>query len=212
MHEPQFSHDFIRTLETLFSWRRDVRHFKKDPIPDVILNHLLSIACMAPSVGLSEPWRFIQVKTPKIKTEIYDLFKTTNKEAAQNYTSEQQILYNNLKLSGLDDAPHHIAVFSEENPTQGMGLGRQTMPQTTAYSTVMAIFSFWLAARAYGIGVGWVSILPPQHVKEILKTPDHWNFIAYLCVGYPQFTQDTPELENKGWEQRNPKRKEWIIR
>lgn len=208
----QFSQSFIEELETLFSWRRDVRHFETTPVPSDILDHLLSLACKAPSVGLSEPWRFIKVETLSTRQKIYELFKETNEQAAQHYESNQQKLYATLKLSGLNDAPHHIAVFSQKSPLQGKGLGRQTMPETTAYSTVMAIFSFWLAARAYGIGVGWVSILPPQHVTEILEAPDEWDFIAYLCVGYPKIIQDTPELETKGWEKRNPERKKWIIR
>lgn len=209
---PQFSQEFINELKTLFTWRRDVRHFQSTPVNEKLLDQLLSVACTAPSVGLSQPWRYIKVETPTLRQQIYDLFKNCNKEASQNYTSDQYKLYSNLKLSGLNDAPHHIAVFSEENPSQGKGLGRQTMPETTAYSTVMSIFSFWLAARAHNIGVGWVSILPPKEVKSILTVPDHWNFVAYLCVGYPQFQNETPELEQKGWEKRNPSRHKWIIR
>lgn len=212
MSPPQFSQNFIQDLEKLFSWRRDVRHFESTPVEESLLDYLLEISCMAPSVGLSEPWRYIKVETPAIRQKVYSLFKECNEQAAQHYTSEQQQLYANLKLSGLNDAPHHIAVFSEENPAQGKGLGRQTMPETTAYSTVMSIFSFWLAARAHNIGVGWVSILPPEKVKSILSVPDHWNFVAYLCVGYPQFQYETPELEQKGWEKRNPERQAWIIK
>lgn len=212
MSPPQFSQDFIQDLEKLFSWRRDVRHFESTPVDDQLLDYLLEISCMAPSVGLSQPWRYIKVETPTIRQKVYSLFKECNEQASQHYTSEQQQLYANLKLSGLNDAPHHIAVFSEENPAQGKGLGRQTMPETTAYSTVMSIFSFWLAARAHNIGVGWVSILPPEKVKEILTVPNHWNFVAYLCVGYPKFQYKTPELEQKGWEKRNPERQTWIIK
>ncbi|MDI2111982.1 5,6-dimethylbenzimidazole synthase [Commensalibacter nepenthis] len=212
MTAPQFSNDFILELEQLFSWRRDVRHFQSKPVDNQILDQLLSVASLAPSVGLSQPWRYIKVETPALREAIYTLFQECNHQAAQEYASEQQQLYSNLKLSGLNDAPHHIAVFSEANPQQGKGLGRQTMPETTAYSTVMSIFSFWLAARAYNIGVGWVSILPPEKVKLILTVPKDWNFVAYLCVGYPQFQNIIPELEEKGWEKRNPERQQWIIK
>lgn len=212
MSPPQFSQDFIQDLEKLFSWRRDVRHFQSTPVDDRLLDYLLEISCMAPSVGLSQPWRYIKVENPKLRQEVYTLFKECNYQAAQHYSSEEQQLYGNLKLSGLNDAPHHIAVFSEENPAQGKGLGQQTMPETTAYSTVMSIFSFWLAARAHNIGVGWVSILPPKKIKSILTVPNYWNFVAYLCVGYPQFQYETPELEQKGWEKRNPERQTWIIK
>ncbi|CAI3944159.1 Nitroreductase (NfnB) (PDB:1F5V) [Commensalibacter communis] len=212
MPTPQFSDDFIQELEQLFSWRRDVRHFQSKPVDNHILDQLLYVASLAPSVGLSQPWRYIKVETPALREQIYSLFQEYNQQAAQEYASEQQQIYSNLKLSGLNDAPHHIAVFSEINPAQGKGLGRQTMPETTNYSTVMSIFSFWLAARAYGIGVGWVSILPPSKVKSILTVPEDWNFIAYLCVGYPQFQNITPELEEKGWEKRNPERQQWIVK
>lgn len=210
MTKDQFSNDFIKELEALFTWRRDVRHFKSDPVSSEILDHLLSIAYKAPSVGLSEPWRFVKIETPEYRQKIYNHFLHTNQQAANHYHNQQKELYTSLKLSGLKEAPHHIAVFSERNPHQGKGLGRQTMPQTTVYSTVMAIFSFWLAARAYGVGVGWVSILSPHKIHKILDIPeDQWEFIAYLCVGYPQFTLETPELEKRGWEKRSQK-SEWI--
>lgn len=212
MVKERFSDNFIKELEQLFTWRRDVRHFKPDPVPDELMNHLLSLACKAPSVGLSEPWHFVKVDTPALRQKIHNIFKKHNNQASHDYNSTEQELYNSLKLSGLDDAPHHIAVFSERNPSQGKGLGRKTMPQTTAYSTVMAIFSFWLAARAYGVGVGWVSILSPIDICEILDIPETWEFIAYLCVGYPQLIRNKPELEEKGWENRNPNKSKWIIK
>ena len=212
MTKERFSDHFINELEQLFTWRRDVRHFKPDPIPDEIMNQLLAFACKAPSVGLSEPWYFIKINRPELRQKIYNVFKKNNLQASRDYSSDKQKLYNSLKLSGMDDAPHHIAVFSERNPDQGKGLGRKTMPQTTAYSTVMAIYSFWLAARAYGIGVGWVSIITPKDIHQILEIPETLEFIAYLCVGYPQTIRDKPELEEKGWEKRNSQKNKWIIK
>ena len=212
MTKERFSDHFINELEQLFTWRRDVRHFKPDPIPDEIMNQLLSFAYKAPSVGLSEPWYFIKINRPELRQKIYNVFKKNNLQASRDYSSDKQKLYNSLKLSGMDDAPHHIAVFSERNPDQGKGLGRKTMPQTTAYSTVMAIYSFWLAARAYGIGVGWVSIITPKDIHQILEIPETLEFIAYLCVGYPQTIRDKPELEEKGWEKRNSQKNKWIIK
>lgn len=212
MIKERFSDHFINELEQLFTWRRDVRHFKPDPIPDEIMDQLLSFACKAPSVGLSEPWYFIKINRPELRQKIHNVFKKNNLEASRDYSSDNQKFYNSLKLSGMDDAPHHIAVFSERNPDQGKGLGRKTMPQTTAYSTVMAIYSFWLAARAYGIGVGWVSIITPTDIHQILEIPETLEFIAYLCVGYPQMIRDKPELEEKGWEKRNSQKNKWIIK
>ncbi|MGL4686740.1 MAG: 5,6-dimethylbenzimidazole synthase [Commensalibacter sp.] len=210
MHPTEFTASFHQELEKLFLWRRDVRHFRTEPLPEELLDKLLNYAWMAPSVGLSEPWRFMRVDTPKYKHAIYEEFKRCNQEARNRYTSEKAEHYAKLKLAGLDDAPHHIAVFSEQNPEQGHGVGRQTMPETTLYSTVMAIFSFWLAARSYGVGVGWVSILDPQKVCAILETPKNWKFVAYLCVGYPKTLDDTPELERLGWEKRNLTHKKWF--
>jgi 5,6-dimethylbenzimidazole synthase len=109
-----------------------------------------------------------------------------------------------LKLAGLDEAPCHLAVFADPAPEQGHGLGRATMPETTAYSAVMAIHTLWLAARAVKLGLGWVSILDPASVTRVLDVPPEWVFVGYFCLGYPQVETDTPELERFGWEVRRP--------
>ena len=111
-------------------------------------------------------------------------------------------LYARLKLAGLDEAPCHLAVFAEPDPAQGRGLGRATMPETVAYSAVMAVHTLWLAARAEGLGMGWVSILDPATVVKALDTPPDWLFIGYFCLGVPSIASDTPELERLGWERR----------
>lgn len=116
-------------------------------------------------------------------------------------------LYARLKLAGLDEAPCHLAVFAEPDPAQGRGLGRATMPETVAYSAVMAVHTLWLAARAEGLGMGWVSILDPATVARALDIPRNWLFIGYFCLGVPSIASDTPELERLGWERRSaPKR------
>ncbi len=111
------------------------------------------------------------------------------------YSGERAARYAALKLSGLEQAPGHLAVFSESACETGHGLGRATMPETLDYSVVAAIVAAWLAARADGIGIGWVSILNPDRVREILDVPASWKFIGYLCVGYPEAECDSPELE-----------------
>jgi 5,6-dimethylbenzimidazole synthase len=107
-----------------------------------------------------------------------------------------------LKLAGLREAPCHLAVFADRSTIAGHGLGRRTMPEMADYSVVTAIFSMWLAARAEGVGMGWVSILDPAMIAQILDIPADWRFIGYFCLGYPQAADDTPELERAGWEQR----------
>jgi len=203
------SPDSAATLAHLLRWRRDVRHFRTDPVPAETLDALLKSACLAPSVGLSEPWRFCLVETPERRTAIRNEFTRCN-QIALSERGEDQDHYARLKLAGLDAAPHHVAVFSEQNPAQGRGLGRATMPDTTLWSTMMAIHTLWLAATAEGIGVGWVSILDPDRVHAILGAPPEWTFVAYLCVGFPTAPSDTPELQRLDWETRNPERARWL--
>jgi 5,6-dimethylbenzimidazole synthase len=201
---PDFDEDFRARLRDLIVWRRDVRRFKREPLPDGALDHLLELACLAPSVGLSQPWRFVVVDSPARRDAIKDCFKACNAEALSDQAMERTALYARLKLEGLDDAPCHIAVFADRSTTQGHGLGRLTMPEMIQYSAVLAIHTLWLAARAEGIGVGWLSILEPSHVAEILDVPGVWAFIGYFCIGYPEDECDTPALEQQGWEARRP--------
>jgi 5,6-dimethylbenzimidazole synthase len=117
---------------------------------------------------------------------------------------ERASLYARLKLAGLDEAPAHFAVFADRSTEQGHGLGRHTMPEMIDYSAVTAVHTIWLAARAHGIGMGWVSILDPKAVTTLLDVPEHWKFIGYFCLGYPQADDVVPELERAGWERRQP--------
>ncbi|WP_342628080.1 5,6-dimethylbenzimidazole synthase [Nguyenibacter vanlangensis] len=209
---PGFSDDFRDALDRLFVWRRDVRHFRTDPVDPAVLDRLLATACLAPSVGLSEPWRFVRVEAPARRAAVRADFARCNADALAARTGAEAARYAALKLAGLDRAPHHVAVFCDADPAQGRGLGRRTMPQTTTWSAVMAIHTFWLAATAAGLGVGWVSILDPARVAAILEAEPGWNFLAYLCVGHPETPADSPELERQGWERRNPARRAWIMR
>ena len=117
-----------------------------------------------------------------------------------DYSGERAKLYASLKLAGLAEAPVHLAIFVDEGTVSGEGLGRKTMPEMLHYSAVMAIHTLWLAARALGIGVGWVSILDPADVNRVLEVPASWRLIAYLCVGYPAEEHVRPELERTGWQ------------
>jgi 5,6-dimethylbenzimidazole synthase len=199
---PRFDAAFRAQFAELVRWRRDVRRFRTHPIPPDLIARLLALAACAPSVGLSQPWRFVLVETPARRAAIRENFAKVNKAALDGYAGERRARYARLKLEGLSQAPVHLAVCADEATTQGFGLGRQTMPETIRYSVVAAIQTLWLGARAEGLGVGWVSILDTEEVKAILDLPAHWSFIAYLCLGWPEAEDDVPELERHGWEQR----------
>lgn len=200
MTAPEFDDEFKHKLGELFQWRRDVRHFKPDGLPDGLLERLVREASLSPSVGFSQPWRFVRVVSDEKRAAVIASFERANADALNAYAGDDRTNYARLKLSGLREAPVHLAVFCDEETLTGRGLGRMTMPETLAYSATMAVYTFWLAARAEGIGAGWVSILEPDEVTRILEVPDGWKLIAYLCVGYPLEESDMPELSRAGWE------------
>jgi 5,6-dimethylbenzimidazole synthase len=136
--------------------------------------------------------------------EIRENFERANAAALAAYEGEEAQAYARLKLAGLDEAPVHLAVFADPGTAQGRGLGRRTMPEMIEYSAVTAIHTLWLAARAHGVGLGWVSILDPAAVARSLDVPTEWSLVGYLCLGYPQDADDTPALERAGWEHRRP--------
>jgi 5,6-dimethylbenzimidazole synthase len=200
---PEFDAEFRGRLRDLLKWRRDVRRFKRTKLPEGAIERLISIACLSPSVGLSEPWRFVLVEDAGRRAAIRQCFEECNAQALKMQSPDRAALYARLKLAGLDDAPCQLAVFADRSTAQGGGLGRLTMPETLDYSVVMAVHTLWLAARAEGLGMGWVSILDPARVAAILDVPQHWIFIGYLCVGYPVQEDDTPALDREGWEHRH---------
>ena len=129
-------------------------------------------------------------------------FERCNAEALRSQSDDRAAKYARLKLAGLDEAPCQFAVFADRTTGQGHGLGRLTMPETVDYSAVMAVHTLWLAARAEGVGLGWVSILNPEAVAAALDVPDAWTFIGYFCIGFPVEDDDVPILEREGWELR----------
>ena len=199
-----FEQAFRDTLRDLIVWRRDVRRFRRDALPPGTVDRLLQFASLAPSVGLSQPWRFVLVEDPARRAAVRENFRCCNEAALASYAGERAQRYAALKLAGLDEAPVHFAAFTERGTAQGHGLGRRTMPEMAEYSTVMAIHTMWLMARAEGLGFGWVSILDPAEMKRILDVPADWIFLGYFCLGYPEREETTPELERQGWEQRRP--------
>jgi 5,6-dimethylbenzimidazole synthase len=181
--------------------RRDVRaDFIGDTVPDDVLERVLAAANLAPSVGLSQPWRFIVVRDLVSRRRVRAAFEAANASAAAAYTGEELERYARLTLQGILEAPVNICVVCDDDPQRGHGLGRQTMPETARYSTVCAIQNLWLAARVEGLGVGWVSIIDPRELRAIFAIPERLTIVAYLCVGYVRGFADEPDLLRAGWE------------
>jgi 5,6-dimethylbenzimidazole synthase len=199
---PVFDESFRARLSELIAWRRDVRRFSERAVPGDLIESLLDTAQLSPSVGNSQPWRWLEIATPAKRAEIRAIFADCNTAARQAQPAEREPAYATLKLEGMDRAPLQYAVFCDQSTCQGHALGRHTMPETLEYSTVAMVTTFWLIARAAGLGVGWISILDPVQVAAALDVPRHWKLIAYLCVGWPETEHLDPELERYGWQNR----------
>ncbi|MDG1102634.1 MAG: 5,6-dimethylbenzimidazole synthase [Ascidiaceihabitans sp.] len=197
-----FSDSFRTDLSQLMRWRRDVRRFRSDPVDEALLMQCLDTFRLAPSVGLSEPWRIVRVISPELRQKSIENYQTANATALEGYDGEKAAMYSGLKLSGMSEAPEHIAIFCDDSTTKGSGLGAATMPEMRRYSVVGAINLMWIHARAHGLGMGWVSILDAPKLCADLDIPQDWSLIAYLCIGWPEANSTTPELETAGWETR----------
>ncbi len=201
----RFKDEERRGLYRAVYHRRDVRsHFTPEPIADDVLARLLDAAHHAPSVGFMQPWNFIIIQSGEVRRRIHQIFERANQAAAEVYDGDRRSLYNQLKLAGILEAPINLCVTCDLTTTRGCGLGRQTMPETALYSTVCAVQNLWLAARAEGVGVGWVSILDVEELRAALCIPANVTPVAYLCLGYVTCFSSQPELETAGWEERVP--------
>jgi len=183
--------------------RRDIRRFRDEPVPDETLERLLQAAHHAPSVGFSQPWDLIVVSDDETKSEIASIAERAIAAAREGYEEPHRSEFAELKLEGIRESPINVCVTCD--PTRGAPhvLGRNSMKRTDVYSTCLAVQNLWLAARAEGIGVGWVSVLYPYEVQEVLDIPPHVKPIAYLCLGYPEdgFPEE-PVLQQEGWRER----------
>ena len=206
----KFSSSDTKAILELLRWRRDVRHFKSDPLPENVTENLMQAIALAPSVGNSRPWRIVRVKSDEVKQKIIANHGEANATASQQYEDSVRDEYQALKLAGLKEAPLQLAIFTDDNPSAGRGLGRQTMPETLTYSTVIAIHQLWLVARTLNVGVGWVSIFNANEINKTLDVDPSWKLTAYLCIGYPAYDDDTPELHRTGWQENTSK--EWLER
>ncbi len=202
----------IAALENVLRWRRDVREFLPEAISESTLADIIAAAELAPSVGLSQPWRVVRVDDNIARSAIKANFETANARAYETYEDDSAHQYAKLKLAGFDTAPVHFAVYCEADPAQGKNLGRMTMPRSLEYSVVCMIHTLMLAAHVRGIGAGWVSILDPEEVNHALNAPSSWNFVAYLLLGFPKERSDIPGLMRSGWEMRSHLNTRWFVK
>ncbi|MGO1462299.1 MAG: 5,6-dimethylbenzimidazole synthase [Marinobacter sp.] len=185
--------------------RRDVRsQFLPDPIPRPVLARLLKAAHHAPSVGFMQPWDFILIDSAEVRQQVLASFNEENAKAADNYTGERQQTYRSLKLQGITESPMNLCITCDRSRGGTHVLGRNSIVEMDLFSTCLAVQNLWLAARAEGIGVGWVSIIDQGELAKILNLPDNVYPLAYLCLGYVSEFADQPELEAKGWRSRLP--------
>lgn len=183
--------------------RRDIRRFRPEPVPEDVLHRILDAAHHAGSVGFMQPWNFILIRDPAARGRVKAMFERETARAAANYTGERRALYESLKLEGILESPLNVCVTSDRR-RGGIVLGRNTIIDTDIFSACLAVQNLWLAARAEGVGVGWVSILDNEELSEILELPGGVVPVAYLCVGYPEEFAEAPTLETVGWRSRLP--------
>ena len=204
-----FSEQETALLEEIILHRRDVRgnHFLPKEVGDEVLDKLLSAALYAPSVGFSQPWEFVVIRSAETKMRVKESFDEENLKAMGCFKGEKDQQYARLKLEGIAEAPVNIAVFY--NPPIAPVLGQTSMAEVGLYSVVCAVQNMWLMARALNLGMGWVSILDPVKVKRILNAPERHQLVAYLCIGWVEKFLSRPELELLKWEKR--KERETVV-
>ena len=191
----------MELYEAIFK-RRDIRKFTSDPIAEDVIQRILLAAHHAGSVGFMQPWNFILVRDLTIRAQVKGIFEKQNKIDAARYSGKREKLYRSLKLEGIMESPMNICVTCDRFRKGPHVLGKNSVLDVDIYSTCCAIQNLWLAARAEGVGIGWVSILNNESLHKILGIPKKIVPVAYLCMGYPIEFRDKPMLEEVGWENR----------
>lgn len=183
--------------------RRDIRSdFTDEPMDDAVLARLMLAAHHAPSVGFMQPWNFIVIRDMKRRERVRELFLAARLQEQMHIAEDRQALYRKLRLEGICESALNLCITCDRSRAEDSPLGRWHNPEMDLFSTVCAVQNFWLAARAEGIGVGWVSILDQQALKSLLRIPGHVVPVAYLCVGRVSAFAPAPDLETKGWRRR----------
>lgn len=195
-----FPESWRRGVYEAIARRRDMRQFRPDPIPRDVLARVLLAANQAGSVGFSQPWDFIVIEDRKLRETIRSHVEAERLRAAAAFQDEKRReQYLSFKLEGILDSALNVCVTCDRTRFGPAVLGRNTIPETDLYSTCCAIQNLWLAARAEGVGVGWVSILEPSELRRLLGIPDHVVPVAYLCVGFVESFPERPMLESAHW-------------
>ncbi|WP_299310522.1 5,6-dimethylbenzimidazole synthase [uncultured Halomonas sp.] len=185
--------------------RRDVRaQFLPDPVPPEVLVRLLEAAHHAPSVGFMQPWDFLLIDSLEVRRRVHAIFERENARAAGKHDGERGQLYRRLKLEGILESPLNLCITCDRARGGEHVLGRSSIVDMDLFSTCLAVQNLWLAARAEGIGVGWVSILDQDELAQVLGLPERVYPLAYLCLGYVSEFLEQPELARQGWRQRLP--------
>ena len=212
----RFSEDDADAVHRVIAERRDIRRFRPDAVPEEVLRRLLEAAHRAPSVGLMQPWRMIVVEALETRIAIRHLAQRERLRQAGRF-DERARHFLDQKIEGIVEAPLGICFCCDHGDDGVEILGRGTIPETDVYSTACAVQNLWLAARAEGLGIGWVSFYHPDDLRDVLDIPARVDPIAYLCVGWPDERPVRPGLEAAGWAERLPlesvvMRERWVGR
>ena len=202
MADHRFSDPEIAAVYRAIAERRDMRHFRPDPVDPALLQRLLWAAHHAPSVGFMQPWRFIRVTDRALREQMHALVETERQATAQAL-GERQDDFMRLKVEGLLDAGEVVVVALADAREKHI-FGRRTLPEMDLASVACAIQNMWLAARAEGIGLGWVSIFDPVELARLLGMPDGARPVAILCIGHVEAFYPRPMLELEQWAERMP--------
>ena len=195
-----FTAEEIAAFYRLMAMRRDIRHFLPDPVDDALLGRLLGAAHLAPSVGFMQPWRFIRVRDPQLRTRIHALVETERVQTARAL-GEREDEFMRLKVEGILECGE-LLVAALCHGRDAHVFGRRTMPDMDLASVACAIQNLWLAARAENIGMGWVSLFDPEALRQLVRLPEGSRPVAVLCLGHVAAFYPRPMLEEAGWAHR----------
>jgi 5,6-dimethylbenzimidazole synthase len=204
MTDHRFPEEWRQGVYEAIARRRDMRSFKSQPLEKEVLARILKAAHQAGSVGYCQPWNFIVIEDKGLRSKIHDHVTQERLKAAENFVGERREKYLAYKLEGILDSAVNVCVTCDRTRFGPTVIGRNTMKDTDIYSTCGAVQNLWLAARAEGVGVGWVSILEPEKLRSFLGFPHHVEPVAYLCLGYVEEFPEKPLFQTSGWLPRIP--------
>jgi len=202
MRNYRYSDDEIAAVRRAICERRDVRHFRSEPLPEGLLERLIEAARQAPSVGYMQPWRFLHIRDRALRRRIHALIDAERQNTAQAL-GERGEAFLKLKVEGILDCAE-VLVAALRDGRESHIFGRRTMPEMDLASVACAIQNMWLLARAEGIGIGWVSLFAPDELASLLGMPEGARPVAVLCIGHPREFLPRPMLELEGWGSQRP--------